>query len=80
MDGYFGHLYYDNGAFYIADAIGLHCIDKNGQILWYNAELGIDGVIVNEFTDSMIFGSGEFDPPGGWIDFSIDKLTGTKVT
>jgi hypothetical protein len=78
MNGYFGHLYYDKEDFYVADANGLHCIDKHGEILWSNVGLAIDGVIINEFTDSKILGSGEFDPPGGWIDFSIDKSTGNK--
>ena len=57
VSGYFGHLYYDNELFYIADASGLHCIDRNGKIHWTNAELAIDGVIVNEFTDNKILGS-----------------------
>jgi hypothetical protein len=77
MNGYFGHLYYDNDFFYIADATGLHCINKIGVILWSNNELAIDGVSVHEFKDNKILGSGEFDPPGGWIDFTIDKVTGS---
>ncbi|MBL7997852.1 MAG: hypothetical protein JNL32_04345 [Candidatus Kapabacteria bacterium] len=79
LSGYFGHLYYDNQLFYIADAHGLHCIDKNGEIHWTNLELAIDGVIVHGFTDNIILGSGEFDPPGGWVDFSIEKATGNKT-
>lgn len=79
MNGYFGHLYYDADAFYVADASGIHCIDKKGEIFWSSAGLGIDGVIIHEFTDNKISGSGEFDPPGGWIDFSIDKATGIKM-
>lgn len=80
LDGYFGHLYFDKDLFYVADATGLHCIDKNGNVCWANAELGIDGVIINEFTDNKISGSGEFDPPGGWKDFLIDRTTGNKTT
>ena len=80
MNGYFGHLYYDTGLFYVADSSGLHCIDKNGNIRWDNLGLAIDGVIVSEFTDSKILGSGELDPPGGWKDFSIDKATGIETT
>jgi hypothetical protein len=80
MSGIFGHLYYDTGLFYVADSGGLHCIDKNGNIRWSNLGLAIDGVIVNEFTDSKILGSGELDPPGGWKDFSIGKATGIETT
>jgi hypothetical protein len=80
MNGYFGHLYFDAELFYVADASGLHCIDKTGNIRWSNLGLAIDGVIVNEFTGDKIIGSGELDPPGGWEDFSIDKVTGIRTT
>lgn len=80
MNGYFGHLYYEKEAFYVADARGLHCIDKQGKICWTNTQLGIDGVIVHEFTDDKIVGNGEFDPPGGWVAFSIDKATGNALS
>jgi hypothetical protein len=74
------HLYFDAELFYVADASGLHCIDKTGNIRWSNLGLAIDGVIVNEFTGDKIIGSGELDPPGGWEDFSIDKVTGIRTT
>jgi hypothetical protein len=80
MAGYFGHIYYDTDLFYVADASGLHCIDKNGSIKWSNTELAIDGVIVTKFTDSNVLGSGESDPPGGWKNFSIDRITGIITT
>ena len=80
MNGYFGHLYFDAGDFYVADASGLHRIDKTGNIRWSNLGLAIDGVIVNEFTGDKIIGSGELDPPGGWEDFSINKATGIRIT
>ncbi len=76
MNGYFGHLYFDTGHFYIADANGIHCIDKTGKIRWANSRLAVDGVIVNQFTDNRIIGSGELDPPDGWEDFILDKETG----
>lgn len=79
VSGYFGHLYYDHALFYVADANGLHCIDTNGEIRWCNRQLANDGVIVNEFTDQKISGSGDFDPPGGWKDFILDKATGIKI-
>lgn len=80
VDGYFGHLYYHEDTFYVADASALHCVDKNGEIRWRSAGLGIDGVIVHEFSDDILTGSGEFDPPGGWIPFSIDRATGTRLS
>jgi hypothetical protein len=76
MEGYFGHLYFNEDLLYIADANGIHCIDKTASIIWHNNNLGIDGVIINEFTNSKILGSGEWDPPDGWRDFILDKQTG----
>lgn len=76
MEGYFGHLYFNEDLFYVADSAGIYCINKNASIIWQNNNLGIDGVIINEFTDNNIFGSGEWDPPGGWRDFILDKQTG----
>lgn len=79
MEGYFGHLYADGNNFYVADAFGLYCIDKNASVKWHNASLAIDGVIVSEFFENTISGSGEWDPPGGWRDFVLNKQTGIVI-
>lgn len=76
VDGYFGYAYHDHDLIYLADATGIICLDKSGTILWKNHELGIDGVVIHEFGESEIFGRGEWDPPGGWKDFVLDKTTG----
>ena len=76
MEGYFGHLYFNKDLFYVADSAGIYCINKNASIIWQNKNLGIDGVIINDFTNGKIFGSGEWDPPGGWRDFILDQQTG----
>ncbi|HWK03758.1 MAG TPA: hypothetical protein VNS58_09005 [Puia sp.] len=79
MEGYFGHLYVADDRFYVADAYGLYCIDKTGTVCWHNDKLGIDGVCVNRFDGPHLFGEGEWDPPGGWRDFVLDKQTGELV-
>ena len=79
MEGYFGHLYLDNDNFLVADARGLYCIDKFSIIVWKNNNLGIDGVIINDFVDNTILGSGEWNPPGGWRDFTLDRQTGNLI-
>jgi len=78
LSGYFGEIYLNDGLIYIADANGLHCVKQNGTLIWTNNELGIDGVIINNFIDSEIHGIGEWNPPGGWEEFVIDKETGEK--
>lgn len=79
LDGYFGHLYMKEDLFYVADANGLHCIKKDGNVLWANNLLGIDGVFINEFTSDQILGEADIDPPGGWRDFTLDRKTGTTL-
>ena len=80
LEGYFGHLYYDTDSFYIADAGGLYCMHKNASICWHNNGLAIDGVIIKEFTENKITGSGEWDPPGGWRNFILDRHTGVIIS
>jgi hypothetical protein len=64
----------------VTDAGGLYCINKSGGITWKNANLGIDGVIINDIMDGKIHGSGEWDPPGGWRDFILEEDTGRIIT
>jgi hypothetical protein len=75
VSGYFGQCYLDNNMFYIADANGLTCIDRKGKISWRQNNLGIDGVIIETISNNLIFGKGEWDPPNGWRDFKLNKLT-----
>ncbi len=76
LSGYFGYTHYNNDLIYVADASGLYCIEKRGNIIWSNDGLGIDGVTIDKFNESEIHGSGEWDPPNGWRDFVLDKQTG----
>ena len=79
VEGYFGNVYLDDQRFYVAGAYGLYCLDKKGNVIWENSNLGIDGVVVEKFGDLEILGSGEWDPPGGWRDFKLSKLTGELI-
>ena len=80
MNWYFGHLYLDEDFFYVADAQGLYKINYKGEIIWHNENLGIDGVIIDKFTENQIFGGGAWDPPGGWKVFVLNKKTGKSKT
>jgi hypothetical protein len=67
------------GNLLIASAEALRCMDSNGDLLWHNADLGIDGVTVNRVESGLIYGEGEWDPPGGWRPFVLDLRTGQPV-
>lgn len=79
MDGYFGHFYILGDYIYVADSGTLFCLDKSGNTLWRNTNLGVDGVIVKKFADNKVYGSGEWDPPDDWVEFILDLKTGEKV-
>ena len=79
MFGYFGHLYPDKDLLYVADAGGIYCLTTSGGIVWENLNLGIDGVIITRFENKKIYGSGEWDPPGGWREFILEKQTGLLI-
>src|SRR5687768_4031465 len=79
LEGYFGHVYMDGLLFYVAGASELYCLDKAGQIVWKKGDLGIDGVIVEQFENNAILGVGEWDPPDGWKPFKLSKATGELI-
>ena len=79
MRGYFGHLYIRDNSFYVCDAGSLIRLNRDGDILWHAKSLGIDGVTIESFDYGKIFGSGEWDPPGGWKDFILDNTTGVII-
>ena len=79
MDGYFGSFVHHEGCFYVADAVGIHCLAADGALRWLSPPLGVDGVIMHDITDQHIRGSGEWDPPGGWEDFLVDRHTGALL-
>lgn len=75
-DGYFGHMYSAEDRLLIADAHRLACIDDRGKQLWASDALGIDGVVVDQISGDIIFGQGEWDPPGGWRPFQVFLSSG----
>ncbi len=79
MSGYFGHILNNDGVFYIANENQLTAVTESGKILWISEVLGIDGVIVESINDNKIYGAGEWDPPGGWLDFILDARTGMQI-
>lgn len=80
FDGYFSHLYPLDDRLLIAAAQSLILLDERGAILWRRGDLGIDGVVVNEVTNGVIIGEGEWDPPGGWRPFRVELSTGADAT
>ena len=51
-------------------------VDQAGSIVWASECVGIDGVVINSVEGGMVYGEGEWDPPGGWERFSLDLASG----
>lgn len=79
VDGYFGHLYINENLFYVTGAESVYCIDVKGNLIWKNSSLGLDGILVDSFSENRIYGSCECDPPDGWQDFVLDIATGELI-
>jgi hypothetical protein len=73
---YFAEFYIADEFLVAATGCGLMRFDSDGTLRWQTADLGIDGVVVHEIQDDRIRGSGEWDPPGGWLRFVVDATTG----
>ncbi|MEW7280569.1 hypothetical protein ABW636_18430 [Aquimarina sp. 2201CG1-2-11] len=78
FDGYFGSFKVDNGEIFVATDSELINLNFQGIEKWKADNLGIDGVVISQITETEIMGSGEWDPPGGWESFALDRITGKK--
>jgi len=76
---YFGHLYVEGGALLVASESRLLRVSPQGRVIWASVHLGIDGVIVDRIQNGVVYGEGEWDPPGGWKPFVLGLDTGRYV-
>ena len=79
FDGYFGSFEVDNREIFVATDSEMINLTFQGIEKWKADNLGIDGVIISQITETEIIGSGEWDPPGGWESFKLNRKTGKKI-
>lgn len=87
LDGYFGELYMpedfdlNNNEFNIlvTSCEYLHHFGFSGEEFWKSELLGIDGVIVQDIKPPLIWVDGEWDPPGGWEQVTLNLSNGKNV-
>ena len=88
LDSYFGYIYAPADfnlesrefAVLVASGYHLHHFTHAGEEIWRSAQLGIDGVIVQDVVPPTIIVSGEWDPPGGWKNARVNIADGvTKL-
>ncbi len=71
LGAYYGHLYSYDAYLLIASCDRIWRINIDGSLGWKSEVLGVDGVRVLTVDNGVIFGEGEWDPPGGWRSFRI---------
>lgn len=79
LDSYFGHFYSEEEWLIAASGNRLLLINSAGRVVWRTEELGLDGVIVDAINGRVIYGQGEWDPPGGWRPFRVNLNSGEKI-
>lgn len=45
-------------------------------MVWQSPICGLDGVLIHHINDGVIYGDGEWDPPGGWKPFKLSLASG----
>ncbi len=76
LRGYFDALHEADGFLLIASQDRVLRIAPDRTVTWTSDFVAVDGVIIHDIEADVIRGSGEWDPPGGWRDFTLDTITG----
>lgn len=76
LDSYFGEFYTVPGALLAASAERVFRFSQNGELIWRSPQVGLDGVVIAKVEGGVVYGDGEYDPPGGWRPFQISLQTG----
>lgn len=79
VGGYFAHFYADKDLLLAASESRLFHISRIGELIWTTEALGLDGVIVERVEGGIVYGEGEWDPPGGWKPFAVSLDSGAIV-
>jgi hypothetical protein len=87
LDGYFGEMYETsdiddpdpNFSILATSASEVLAFSKTGELLWKQSCLGVDGIVLHRISDGHLIGSGEWDPPGGWLKFVLNLASGAVI-
>jgi hypothetical protein len=76
LGSYFYSLHRTDRGVVVADAQRVRLFEQTGQQIWVSRLLAVDGVVVSSCTGGVVHGEGEWDPPGGWVPFSLSLSSG----
>ena len=63
----------------IASGQDVTCVDCDGVARWQSEIVALDGVIIERVEHGVIYGEGEWDPPGGWREFRLLLSDGRTI-
>lgn len=87
LNDYVGHIYpmpdvYSDrlhDRFLVATYSYVFLVHITEGIIWKSDRCAIDGVTISAVEDDVIYGDGEWDPPGGWEPFRLSLKTGKPI-
>lgn len=79
LESYFCDLYITDDRLIASSAERVFCLDAAAQLRWRSEAIAVDGINLYKVDAASVQGSAERDPPGGWVGFAIDLMTGRTV-
>ena len=76
LGDYFGGFIAGDDWLLVATAGSVVRIDSRVEAVWKSQRLALDGVVIHAVRDGLIYGDGEWDPPGGWKSFVLNLADG----
>ena len=76
---YFCRFYCDADHAFASSGRRVFRIGADGSLMWTSPEVGLDGVLVHDVSAGLVTGDGEWDPPGGWLPFTLALDTGVLL-
>ena len=79
LDEYFCGFHAGEDGLLVATGGRVLRLDERGGVVWRSGRLALDGVVIRTVRDGVVFGDGEWDPPGGWRPFALALSDGTTA-
>lgn len=79
ISGYFGYFHLFNNILYVLGCSYIITFDSFSNIIWKSDHIAVDGIVFKEIRNNVMFIDCEMDPPGGWIERTIDTITGKEI-
>ena len=79
LGSYFCDVFAAEDRLVASSAERVFCLDAAAQLRWRSDPIAVDGINLYRVESGTVQGSAERDPPGGWVSFAVDLVTGKNV-